>query len=86
MMKQYVEPPPDEEFDWPEGADETVEPLAIVAGEGEWEPEPVGEGEGATAEDDPFADVVLDEYGYPVEEKEEADPEDPSTWGPRRVD
>ena len=80
MMKQYVEPPPDEEFDWPEGADGPAVPLAVGTSDGEWEPAE------ETGEDDPFADVVLDEYGYPVEEAEEADPEDPSTWGPRRVD
>ncbi len=86
ILKQYVEPPPDADADWPEDADETAVPMAIRAGEGDWEPEPVAEGEDGAAEDDPFADVARDEYGYPVEETEEPDPEDPSTWGPRRVD
>ena len=80
IMKQYVEPPPDEEFNWPADADGPAVPLAVGTSDGEWEPAE------ETGEDDPFADVVLDEYGYPVEEVEEADPEDPSTWGPRRVD
>lgn len=72
------EPPPHDDWDWPE-EDSELEPLDL--GEGEWEPEEEPE-EGAD-DDNPFADVPVDEYGYPVMVDEENDPDDPSGWGPR---
>jgi HEAT repeat protein len=81
IMKQYVEPPPGVELDWPEDADETAVPMAVGMDEGEWEPEP--EAEEGEDEDNPFADVELDEYGYPVMSDEEPGMEEPARWGPR---
>ncbi len=91
LVEDDVEPLPEEAFDWPddEGEGEAGDLEIMDAGAGEWESEPMEEtgveAEGAEGEDgdNPFADVPMDEYGYPIMEDEEQDPSDLSGWGPR---
>jgi len=83
MVEDDMEPLPDEEFDWQEDDGEAGDLEMMDIGEGEWEPEPMEEGMGGGEGDNPFADVPMDEYGYPIMEDIEVDPTDSSQWGPR---